>query len=429
METIKKEKRRSFLGGIFAGMCVTAIVLTVVFCILITRQANNFSSKITSSNSASTGGNTNTVVGSGNTDTLLDPQTEAKIDVLYDYIQKYFYFEDDIDTDKMRDDMYAAIMESMGDPYTVYYTAQELTDLFEESEGVYYGVGSYVQMDETYNLPMFSGVFEQSPAQKAGIRDGDLIYAVDGVEISGMTLTEVTNIIKGPIDTPVVITIIREGESDKLDITVIRGKIETPTVIYEMKEDKIGYLQITQFDDITSSQFKDAYDDLNNQGMEGLIIDLRSNPGGNLDTVVDICEYILPAGTITYTIDRQGNRTDYNGNGTHPIEIPLVVLVNEYSASASELMTGAIRDYQKGTIVGKNTFGKGIVQQIYSLGDGTGIKITTSSYFTPNGECIHKTGIAPDIEVELDGELYYSDEKIDTQLDAALECIHDKLGH
>lgn len=422
MEALKKEKRKSFWGGIIAGVAVATFIMTIASCILISSQAKHYSNLLVNS----TGGTGNSVSKNG---TVVTGEVAEKVEKIYKYIDKYFYFEDDVDVEKMQEDIYAAVLDSMDDPYTVYYTKEELSALFEESEGVYFGVGSYVTMDETRNLPMFSGVFEKSPAQKAGIRDGDFIYAVDGTEISGMTLTEVTNLIKGPIDTDVVITIIREGESDFLDITVTRGKIETPTVIYEMKEDKIGYLQITEFDEVTLSQFKEAYDDLNKQGMEALILDLRSNPGGNLDTVVGICEYILPEGTITYTVDKYGNREDYKGKGKHPIEIPLVVLVNEYSASASELMTGAIRDYGKGTIVGKNTFGKGIVQQIYSLGDGTGLKITTSSYFTPNGECIHKKGIAPDIEVELDADLYYSDEKIDTQLNAALECIHDKLGH
>lgn len=416
MEQFKKEKRKSFWGGILAGTAVSGILFAIVTIMIILSQAKYYKAHAAQ------------FVSSDGTGAIVDSNVAGKIDQIYAYIDNYFYFEDDVDVSKMREDIYAAVLNSMEDPYTVYYTREELSALFEESEGVYFGVGSYVTMDSERNLPMFSGVFEQSPAQKAGIRDGDFVYAVDGVEVSGMTLTEVTNLIKGPIDTEVTITVIRDGEKDYLDFVVTRGKIETPTVNYEMMDGNIGYLQITEFDEVTLNQFKEAYDDLKAQGMEALILDLRSNPGGNLDVVVGICEYILPEGVITYTVDKYGNREDYMGKGKAPIDIPLAVLVNEYSASASELMTGAIRDYGVGTIVGKNTFGKGIVQQIFSLGDGTGLKITTSSYYTPNGECIHKTGIAPDIEVELDTDLYYSDEKIDTQLNAAVECINEKLG-
>jgi carboxyl-terminal processing protease len=299
--------------------------------------------------------------------------------------------------------------------------------MFTESDGRYYGIGSYVTIDETSNLPMLSGVFEDSPAQKAGLRDGDLIYEVDGATTQGLSLTEVVTLIKGPIDTDVVLTIVREGESDYLHITVTRGSVETPTVKHRMLDNNIGYLQITEFDDVTLSQFENAYDDLKKSGMKGLIIDLRSNPGGNLDTVVGICDDILPAGIVTYTVDKYGNKEEYYCHGTDPIDIPLAVLVNEYSASASELMTGAIRDYKVGVVVGKNTFGKGIVQQIYTLSDESGIKLTTSRYYTPNGECIHEVGIAPDIEVELDTDLYYAEESVDTQLNAAVEYIEGQI--
>ena len=420
MDALKREKSKSFWGGILTGAAVAGVVLTIVACILLFSQASYFNEL----NSGTNQGGTWTQASSGN---VLTSDVVEKADDIYSVIDKYFYFEDNVDMDKMRENVYAAIMDSLDDQYSVYYTKEEYEALFEESEGIYYGIGSYVTLDEDRGLPMLSGVFENSPAQIAGLRDGDFISEVDGTGTSGLTLTEVTELIKGPKGTPVVLTIIREGESDDLNITVIRDEIKTPTVNYEMLENKIGYLQITEFDDVTLEQFEEAYNSLNSDGMKALIIDLRSNPGGNLDTVVSICEDILPAGTITYTVDKYGKREDYKGKGKSPIKIPLAVLVNEYSASASELMTGAIRDYGVGTIIGTTTFGKGIVQNIISLGDGTGIKITTSSYFTPNGECIHGTGISPDIEVELDSDLYYGDEKIDNQLEAAKSFLLDKI--
>lgn len=430
---IKSEKRKSFWGGILAGAGAAAVILTIVACILLWSQASFYSKLVADKqqNPAGSGGGlfqfTNPA-SSAVAGQVINSDVVKKVDDIYTMIDELFYFEDQVDTDKMRDKIYAAVMDSLDDPYSVYYTEEEFAALFEDSEGVYYGIGSYVTMDEVTNLPMLSGVFPGSPAQDAGLRDGDFIYEVDGASVAGLSLTEVTDLIKGPKGTDVVLTIIRDGETDYLYVTVTRDEIETPTVTHEMYDNNIGYLQITEFDDVTVSQFEEAYADLQSQGMKGMILDLRSNPGGNLDTVVSICEDILPAGIITYTVDKNGKREEYKGKGKTPIDIPLVVLVNGYSASASELMTGAIRDYGVGTIMGTNTFGKGIVQNILSLGDGTGIKITTSSYFTPNGECIHKKGIAPDIEVEFDSELYYSDEAIDNQLEEAKKYLLDKIG-
>jgi len=414
---INQAKKQSFWSGIVVGALIVGAFMTICTCTILIAQAKYFTAQKNSGVTANNILNSSTTSGSA----LVNTETSEKIDDIMTVIDQYFYFEDDVDKDLMRENMYRAIMSSLNDPYSVYYNEEELNDLMNDSEGIYYGIGSYVQIDSESSLPLLTKVFPGSPAEKAGLRDGDLVYAADGTVLTGYELSDAVALIKGPQYSTVVLTIIRNGET--FDTTVTRDKVETPTVSYEMKENKIGYIQITEFDEVTYDQFVKAYEDLQSQKMESLIIDLRSNPGGNLDTVVNICGEILPKGVITYTVDKYGNREDYKGKGNNVIDIPLVVLVNGYSASASELMTGAIRDYGKGTIIGTNTFGKGIVQRILSLGDGTGVKITTSSYYTPNGECIHKVGIAPDIEVEFDSELYYGEQGIDNQLQYAIEYL------
>ena len=427
MEEFNKEKTRSFWLGLLTGAASAGAVLTLIICVFIfvfeRGKAGDplTANKPSGTNPFSIG---NQVVEKSD---IVDEEFISKVNRINELVDNYFYFEENVNIDDIKTSMYDGMLASLDDRYSVYYTPEELETMFTESDGRYYGIGSYVTIDETSNLPMLSGVFEESPAQKAGLRDGDLIYEVDGTAAQGLSLNDVVSLIKGPIDTDVVLTIIRDGESDYLHITVTRGRVETPTVNHKMLENKIGYLQITEFDDVTLSQFENAYDDLKKNGMKGLIIDLRSNPGGNLDTVVGICDDILPAGIITYTVDKYGNREEYACHGNNPIDIPLAVLVNEYSASASELMTGAIRDYKVGVVVGKTTFGKGIVQQIYTLSDNSGIKLTVSRYYTPNGECIHEVGIAPDIEVELDTDLYYAEDSVDTQLNAAVDYIKGKI--
>ena len=259
-----------------------------------------------------------------------------------------------------------------------------------------------------------------------GGRGGDIIFKVDGVETTGMSTSEVVALIKGPEHTKVVITVVREGESDFLDIEVERRKIESPTVNYEMKEDNIGYIQITEFDDVTTDQFTEAMAVLKGQGMKGLVIDLRSNGGGNLSTCVDIASQLLPEGIIVYTEDKFGKREEFFSDGKREFDKPLVVLVNGYSASASEILTGAIKDYGIGKIMGTTTYGKGIVQEVLPLGDGSGLKITVAKYYTPNGENIHGVGIEPDEELELDVEKYLK-EGYDNQLERAIEVIESKI--
>lgn len=425
MESMKKEKRQSFLAGCLIGVVVAGMVLTIVFVTVFLGQYERLKNN-SGSIEVSTDNKGNSTLKSGK-DSIIDQAFINKVDLIYNSVVREFYFEDDIDTVAMKENMYKAIISSLKDKYAEYYTKEELEDMFDESEGIYYGIGSYVMTDEETQYPLLSSIFKGSPAEEAGLRDGDIIYAVDGENLFGYTLNEAVAMIKGPENTQVTLTIYRENEPDYLDITVTRRKVESPTVNYEMKDNNVGYLQITEFDDVTTNQFKEGYESLCNQGMKALIIDLRSNGGGNLSTVLDIGEMLLPRGVITYTEDKYGYKEEYTCSGRHQIQIPVVVLTNEYTASASELLTGALHDYGLATVIGTNTFGKGIVQTIYPLEDGSGIKITTSRYYTPKGICIHGDGIAPDIELEFDSEKYYGEEAIDNQVDYAVEYLSSKI--
>ncbi|MCR5721519.1 MAG: S41 family peptidase [Lachnospiraceae bacterium] len=428
MEEITREKKRSFWGGILAGVFVTGTLLTVLFIILLekeTRLVEKRMGEVTTSYTISADPS-KTESGKIKEGGLIDNEFAEKADLIYNSVVKRFYFEEDINTTDMKENMYKAIIDSLGDKYAEYYTAEELEEMFMSSEGIYYGIGAYVMLDEETGYPLLTKIFKDSPASRAGLMDGDIIYAVNDENLFGYKLDEAVALIKGPENTEVRLTIYRENEPDYIDVTVIRGKVESPTVESEMKADGIGYLQITEFDDVTTEQFYKAYDDLNAQGMKAMILDLRSNGGGNLDTVLKIGEKMLPKGIITYTEDKAGKREEFKCKGKSVIDIPLVVLTNGYTASASELLTGALHDYGLATVIGTNTYGKGIVQTIYPLSDGSGIKITTSRYYTPNGVCIHGEGIAPDIELEYDSELY-STEKIDNQLEYAMDYLREKL--
>lgn len=254
---------------------------------------------------------------------------------------------------------------------------------------------------------------------------GDIIYAVDGTSTFQMTLDEATSLIKGEEGTCVTLTLVR-GE-EVFDQDVVRRRVDRPTVSSEMLTDEVGYIAISEFKDVTVDQFTEAYAVIKGSGAKALVLDLRGNPGGLLDAVVDIARQILPEGLVVYTEDKNGKRVEYDCDGKREIEIPMVVLVNGGSASAAEVLTGAIKDYGVGTVMGTTTYGKGIVQKIIALSDGSAIKLTTDGYFTPKGNNIHGTGIEPDVVVEFDAEAYYGEEQFDNQLDAALKYLEKEL--
>ena len=356
---------------------------------------------------------------------LLSAKVVQKIETLEELIDRMFYLHEVTD-EELTEGIYRGMLKALDDPYSVYYTKEEVEELQMSTAGIYYGIGAYIMFDKEGNSTKISSVMPDSPAERAGLRANDLIYAIDGESIYGMQTSDSVKLIKGEENTEVVLSILRDGE--RMDVTVIRGKVETPTVVSRMLEDRMGYIQIVEFDDVTSGQFENALKDLKSQGMKGLILDLRQNPGGNLDTVVEIGEMLLPKGLIVYTEDKNGKREEYRSNGKHEIDIPMTVLVDMNSASAAEILAGAIQDYKKGTLIGTTTYGKGIVQAVRSLRDGSAVKITIRSYFTPNGRNIHGVGMEPDIICEFDGETYYSTEgEVDNQLNKAKEVLAEMM--
>ncbi len=366
------------------------------------------------------------VAKSGSADSVVNENTQEKLEAIENVIDEYYYQDADIDVDAMTEGMYAGMVNALGDPYSVYYTEEEWKDLMQETEGIYYGIGAYLMLDPDTGFGKISGVIENTPAEEAGLRADDLIYLVDGEATLGLELSEIVARVKGEEGTTVHLTIYREGESDYLEIDVERRKIEAPTVKYEMLENDIGYIQITEFDDVTTDQFTEALAVIKGSDAKGLILDLRGNPGGSLSAVVDIARELLPKGLIVYTEDKYGERDEYNCDGKKELDIPLVVLVNGNSASASEILAGAIKDYKKGILIGTTTFGKGIVQRVLPLTDGTALKLTISAYYTPNGNNIHGVGIEPDIVCEFDGDAYYEND-VDNQLERAVEELKKEV--
>lgn len=348
-----------------------------------------------------------------------------KLKLIEDIIDAYYY-QEDVDKADLEEGAYKGMVEALGDPYSEYYSAEELRELYQDSQGIYYGIGAYVSLDTATSLAKISGVIAGTPAEEAELRENDVIYKVDDTEVYGMSLQEVVGMIKGEEDTTVHLTLIRDGEEIERD--VVRRKVEAPTVNFEMYDNGIAYIQITEFDTITVDQFAEALAVAKGSGMEGLILDLRSNPGGNLSSVVDIARMLLPEGLIVYTEDRDGNRSEYRCDGSRQLGVPMVVLINGNSASASEILAGAIKDYGIGTLLGTTTYGKGVVQRPVEMSDGSAVKLTISSYFTPNGTNIHGIGIEPDVVCEFDGERYYSDEKYDNQKERAKELLESMIA-
>ena len=409
-----KEKKGTFLCGMLVGVAASFLLFSMVYLGTKVYKLINVKTDSLSAQAAEL---------SFSEESAVSPGMVNKLQALESIINRYFYLGEVTD-EQLAEGIYSGMLDALDDPYSEYYSVEELNALMEQSEGIYYGIGAYVSIDDETTLPKISGVIEGTPAEAAELRADDLIYEVDGVSTYGLSLTEAVAMIKGDKGTEVVLTIIRDGESDYLEISVIRDKVESPTVEFEMLDDTTAYIQIIEFDEVTIDQFAEALAMAKGSGMEGLILDLRANPGGNLSAVVEIARMLLPEGLIVYTEDKLGRRTEYSCDGERELDVPLVVLVDNNSASASEILAGAIQDYGIGTLVGTTTFGKGIVQQIIPLDDGSAVKLTISSYFTPNGRNIHKVGIEPDVVCEFDSEAYYDEENpVDNQLEKAKEVL------
>lgn len=354
-----------------------------------------------------------------------DKAVKQKLKLLGNLMDDQYLYSDQVTKEQIEDGIYKGFAEAMGDPYTVYYNAKETKELFESTSGEFSGIGALLSLELKTGLVRINKVYEDSPAQKAGLKEGDIIYQVDDHEFLSGDLSELVSWVKGEEGTDVVIKVYRGEEMEKKEFTVTRGQIKSITVSSTMLEDKIGYLVISEFDAVTYDQFKTEFEKLKQQGMKGLIIDLRGNPGGMLDTTVNMLKEILPKGVIVSTKDKNGKEEVYRNEKDHMFDQPLVVLVDENSASAAEIFTGAVKDYKVGTIVGKTTYGKGIVQRIMELKDGSSLKVTISEYFTPNGESIHKKGIVPDIEVQY--QFAPDKDTYDTQMLKAIEVIKEQL--
>lgn len=352
-----------------------------------------------------------------------ESETDKKLNMLSNVIDQYYLYGDDIDEKAMQDGIYKGYASGLGDPYTVYYNEEQTRDLLDSTTGEYSGIGATMQQNYQTRQVTIGNIYKNSPAEEAGLKTGDILYQVDDHVIDQEDLSEIVSWIKGEEGTEVNLHVYRGENAEKVVCTATRRKIETQTVEYEMKEDQIGYLRILEFDAVTLKQFENALTDLENQGMKGLVIDLRSNPGGNLDTVVDMLRMILPEGTIVSTKDKDGNVIEEKNEEDHEFKKPLAVLVNQASASASEIFAGAVQDYGVGKIVGMATYGKGVVQQLVNLGDGTYLKVTIAEYFTASGRSINKKGITPDVEVEYEADP--DNEDADNQLDKAVEVVQE----
>ena len=425
-----KDNKKFFLG-VFIGMIV--MVLLAVGLVDLAFQNRNVRmllfdtvKKMSTISSEETGAEKSGKVSGAAIDWNKVTDKEEEI---YNTIDEYYL--NGIDNDKMKDGIYKGMVDSLGDPYTVYYNSEEYKQFTSSSSGTYSGIGVAVSQNVTTGAITIVKTFKKGSGEKEGMKPGDVIYKVEGKKIEGLELSKVVSMIKGEEGTFVKVTVLRDGK--EIEFNLERKKLEVDTVNYRMEErsgKKIGYISVSEFDEVTASQFKNAISELNKEGMEGLVIDLRDNPGGLLDVTCEMLDRMIKKGLLVYTVDKNGKRVDEDATDSDSFDKPVAILVNGNSASASEVFSGAMKDYKAATLVGTRTFGKGIVQSIVPFGDGTAMKVTVSKYYTPNGVNIHGTGIEPDVVVELSKDATKNgkyDRKYDNQLNKALDVVVDKL--
>lgn len=391
------KNKRSFLAG---ALCGALAVLLIVSCIgIVTRLA---------------GLRTNLPLG-GKTKAI-----RSLIDQVY--IGK-------VDEKNLQEGMLKGYVASLGDPYSAYFTREETKEFSEMTSGEFSGIGAVLSLNKDTLQVELTQIYEGYPADKAGLKAGDTILRVDGKDVVGMTLQEVVSMIKGEKGTEVKITVNRKEEGE-LTVTAVRDTVQAQTVDYRMMDNRIGYIKVTEFDSVTASQYQAALDDLNGQNMKGLVIDLRGNPGGSLDTVCQMLDAMLPEGVIVSMKDKKGEKTEERSDAEHQFTKPLAVLVDGNSASASEIFAGAIQDYGAGKIVGTQTYGKGVVQQIFEMKDGSSVKLTIAEYFTPKGRSINGKGVTPDVKLDKmtqeSGETGKADPEQDAWVKEAVKTILPK---
>lgn len=354
---------------------------------------------------------------------IISSDTETKLSYLKKLIDETYLH--DIKEKDLNEGIYKGYVEGLGDQYSAYYDKKETKELTESLDGSFSGIGAVMTQDASSGVITITRVYDDSPAKKVGIKIGDILYRVEEKTVTGKDLDKVVSWIKGKKGTKVNLTLLRGTNSDKIKVTATRDVINVETVKYKVLENQIGYISISEFDSVTGAQFAKALKQLQKKNIEGLVVDLRNNPGGSLSTVCDILDSILPKGLIVYTKDKNGKKEEYTSDEKHRLNLPMSVLVNGQSASASEIFAGAVQDYGKAEIIGTQTYGKGVVQNLFDLKDGTCVKLTTSEYFTPKGRSIDGKGITPDVKIEY--KYNAKDPKADNQLDKAVSVVKDKI--
>lgn len=417
--------KNKFVTGIITGAACALIAATLLFVVYFAGLPTN------EAEASERNGKENAML-------MEEPEAEGVFSVSDDtMLEKMEYIKDMIrqyslygaTDEEMLEGIYRGLLWSIDDAYSAYYTVDEMKALMESSSGYYCGVGVMVSQNVYTGIITVVKPFKDGPAYSAGMRKEDILIRVEDEEVTGVDLNEVVAKIKGEEGTTVRLTVLRGEEEIEMEVT--RAWIEVPTIEHEMLENKIGYISVSEFDQVTVEQFNQAIASLEQQNMEGLIIDLRDNPGGLVDSAVAMLDRILPKGLVVYTEDKNGNRDEEHAVDKLELKVPLVVLMNHNSASASEIFAGAVQDYNKGTIVGTQSYGKGIVQIVAYVNDGSGIKFTVSQYFTPNGNAVHEVGITPDVVVELDEELKTLSEipkDKDNQLQEAIRVLKDMIN-
>lgn len=417
MDEIKEERPKSGFGkglgiGIISGVLVTALIGTVGVNI----YNNATSGYVTVQDKSGK---------SKGKSKILDSDTVDKVSEVAKYMDRYYY--EDFDVEDLQDSLIHGMVEGLGDPYSVYYTPQEYADLTITTTGTYYGIGAGLRQDAKTMEVTVNKVYSGTPAEEAGLLKDDKILYVEDIDSTSMELSELVQHIRGEEGTTVHLQIYRESTKETIDFDVERRNVELPSVEGKILEDGIGYIQISEFQTNTAEQFKTKLNELIDQGAKGIVVDLRDNPGGLLTAVTDILDELLPEGVLVYTEDKNGKREDFESDAKE-LDMPMTVLVNGNSASASEIFAGAVKDYGYAKVIGTTTYGKGIVQSILTLDDGDALKITTAKYFTPNGNYIHGVGIDPDIEIEYEvpADGVYNQET-DNQLKKAVEVLKEEM--
>ncbi len=391
----KKEEKLRGTNRFLSGMIVGTLVAFALFMLIL------FVPRITLRRSGS---------GNAGAKVLTNSATRSKLTEVRQIIEDYYLY--DVDADMLEDYLFLGAAAGLDDPYAAYYTKEELSATMDSVRGEYYGIGATIGVDPEAGDFFVESVYEDSPASDGGLLPEDQVLALNGESVEDLTLTDLVSLIKE--QETFTMTIYRPDEEEEKELTLTCADVTPKVVSYEMMKDGIAYLKLDEFTESAVDQFKDAVEDLNGQGMRAIVIDLRDNPGGLFSSVCDILDEILPGGLIVYTEDKNGSREEFEASEDVSLNCPLAVLVNENSASGAEIMAGAIQDYALGPVIGTQTYGKGVVQKTYSLSDGSALKLTVETYYTPNGQEIDGNGIMPDIVVEEE------DDK-DAPLDRALE--------